>query len=583
MKRNINHIIAAVGMSLSLCAVTSCIEETTPKNLATPGQISSSSKSLEYLANSLPSFLVTWDTYGGDTYTQDWGYPCQMFMRDVLCEDFPMNDNGYNYWSYVEDGTSLRYAYYYPYFYYYTFIKNANNVVSVAKTAVDGGNESAKPYLGQGYGYRAFLYLDLARLYEYRKTGVQSLDDQASQNGNYGITVPIVKETTTKTELANNPCVPFYTMYRFIMHDLDLAEEALDGYARSNKAFMDQSVIYGLKTRLWLTMASRFEQSSEDLAKQIEADKNEDGYGTLGIRTAMDCYAKAAEYAQKAIHSDGYKPMTQEEWMNVKTGFNTANDSWMFGTLVNSKEQINTAAWYTFLGWMCSESTWGMPNYNAYRCIGKALYDKISEKDWRRYSWVNPDDAGEQKDAEGKACVPAGYETQLSASQWANLPAYANLKFRAGSGSNDVLETGLIASLPLMRVEEMYFDYFEAIAHTQSVAAAAQALQNFVNTYRYTDGSYQCDATDMDSFIQALMVQRRIELWGEGLVMFDYKRLNLPVQRNYVGSNYEASYRLNSYSGYVAPWMNYMIPEDEKDRNPAVVLPPNPSGVITAQ
>ena len=297
----------------------------------------------------------------------------------------------------------------------------------------------------------------------------------------------------------------------------------------------------------------------------------------------MDCYAKAAEYAQKAIHSDGYKPLTQAEWTDVKTGFNTANDSWMFGTLVNSKEQINTAAWYTFLGWMCSESTWGMPNYNAYRCIGKALYDKISEKDWRRYSWVNPDDAGEQKDAEGKACVPAGYETQLSASQWANLPAYANLKFRAGSGSNDVLETGLIASLPLMRVEEMYFDYFEAIAHTQSVAAAAQALQNFVNTYRYTDDSYQCEATDMDSFIQALMVQRRIELWGEGLVMFDYKRLNLPVQRNYVGSNYEASYRLNSYSGYVAPWMNYMIPEDEKDRNPAVVLPPNPSGVITAQ
>ena len=224
-----------------------------------------------------------------------------------------------------------------------------------------------------------------------------------------------------------------------------------------------------------------------------------------------------------------------------------------------------------------------MPNYKAYRCIGKALYDKISKKDWRRYSWVNPDDAGEQKDAEGKACVPAGYETQLSASQWANLPAYANLKFRAGSGSNDVLETGLIASLPLMRVEEMYFDYFEAIAHTQSVAAAAQALQNFVNTYRYTDDSYQCEATDMDSFIQALMVQRRIELWGEGLVMFDYKRLNLPVQRNYVGSNYEASYRLNSYSGYVAPWMNYMIPEDEKDRNPAVILPPNPSGAITAQ
>lgn len=583
MKRNINHILTAMGISLTLCSMTSCIEETFPKDQATPGQISSSSKSLEYLANSLPSFLTTWDTYGGDTYTQDWGYPCQMYMRDLLCEDFPMSDNGYNYWSYIEDGTNLRYAYYYPYYYYYNFIKNANNVISTAQKAVEEGNESAKPYLGQGYGYRAFLYLDLSRLYEYGKTGVASLDQDAEKSGVMGVTVPIVKETTTKAELTNNPCAPFYTMYRFIMHDLDMAEEALDGYARSNKAFMDQSVIYGLKTRLWLAMGSRFENSADDLAKQIEADKNEDGYGTLGITSAKDCFAKAAEYAQKAILSDGYKPLTEAEWENTKTGFNTANDSWMFGTLVNSKEQINTSSWYAFLGWMCSECSWGMNSYNSYRCISKALYDQIPEKDWRHYSWVNPQDAGEQTDADGKPCVPAGYQTQLSASEWKKLPAYANLKFRAGSGSNDVLETGLIASLPLMRVEEMYFDYFEAIAHTQGVSAAAKALQDFINTYRYTDGSYKCTATDMDTFIKALMVQRRIELWGEGLVMFDYKRLHLPIQRHYVGSNYESTYQLNSYSGYVAPWMNYLIPEDEKDRNPAVVLAPNPSGAITAQ
>lgn len=583
MKRNINHILATVGVSLALTSLTSCIEETFPKDEATPGQISSSSKSLEYLANSLPSFLTTWNTYGGDTYTQDWGYPCQMYMRDLLCEDFPMSDNGYNYWNYIEDGTDLRYAYYYPYYYYYNFIKNANNVISTAKAAVDGGNDNAKPYLGQGYGYRAFLYLDLARLYEYRKTGVATLDSKAEQQGVYGITVPIVKETTTKTELTNNPCAPFYTMYRFIMHDLDMAEEALDGYARSNKAYMDKSVIYGLKTRLWLTMGSRFEQSADDLAKQIAADNNGDGYGVLGITSAKDCFAKAAEYAQKAINSDGYKPLTEAEWSNTKTGFNTANDSWMFGTLVNSKEQITTDSWYTFLGWMCSECSWGMDTYNSYRCIGKALYDQVPEKDWRHYSWVNPKDAGAQKDEDGKPCVPAGYQTQLSATDWAKLPEYANLKFRAGSGSNDVLETGLIASLPLMRVEEMYFDYFEAIAHTQGVTAAAKALQDFVNTYRYTDDSYKCTATDMDSFIQALMVQRRIELWGEGLVFFDYKRLNLPVQRRYVGSNYESAYQINTNTGYVAPWMNYLIPEDEKDRNPAVVLAPDPSGAIVAQ
>ena len=128
MKRNINHIIAAMGMALGVLSLSSCIEETYPNNQAVPGQISSSSKSLEYLANSLPSFLTTWNTYGGSNYTQDWGYPCQMYMRDLLCEDFPMSDNGYNYWSYTEDGSSLRYAYYYPFYYYYAFIKNANNV-----------------------------------------------------------------------------------------------------------------------------------------------------------------------------------------------------------------------------------------------------------------------------------------------------------------------------------------------------------------------------------------------------------------------------------------------------------------------
>ncbi len=573
MKTNIRHIMMALGVSLSLGSLTGCIEEVTPKDAATPDVINSSSSSLQYLTNSLPSFLTTWDTYGTSGNTQDWGYPCQIYMREVFGEDFPASDNGYNYWSYYEDGSSLRYAYYYPYYYYYTFIKNCNNVISVASSS---SSSDAKHYLGQGYGYRAMLYLDVARLYEYRKTGVTSLDQEAEQLGCYGITVPIVTENTSKTELSNNPCVPFYTMYRFIMHDLDEAETCLQGYTRSNKAFMDASVIYGIKTRLWLTIASRVDQSADDLAKLQEADSNTDGYGVLGITDANYCYAKAAEYAEKAM--SGYVPLTEAEWKNTKTGFNTANDSWIWGTLINSKEQINTNYWNTFLGYMASEPEWGMCNsrYKGYRCISKSLYDKIGKGDWRRSSWVNPDDAGASK-------VPQGYTTSLSDDSWSKLPAYCNLKFRPGSGELTTLETGLIASMPLMRCEEMMFDYIEAIAHTQGVEVAKTELVKFINANRYTDGSYTCSATDMDSFITELMVQRRIELWGEGLVFFDYKRLNLPVTRSYTDSNYASNLQLNSYKGYVAPWMNYMMPETEKDMNPAVIVGPNPSGAISAE
>ncbi len=577
MKINIRHILMTATAAMTLTCVTSCIEETTPNDEATNESISASSESLEYLTNALPSFLTTWCTYGETYYTQDWGYPCQMYMRDLLLNDFPMNDNNWNYWLYTENGESLRYAYYYPYYYYYTFIKNANNVIKVAQTSIDNGSQTAKNYLGQGYGYRAFLYLDLSRLYEYRKTGVDKLDKEAEQTGVIGITVPIVKENTTKTELTNNPCAPFYTMYRFIMTDLNKAEECLSGYTRSNKAYMDKSVIYGLKARLWLEIATRFDKNADDLAKQVAAEGTEDGYDDLGVSTTQQCYEKVIEYTRKAINS-GYTPLTEAEWSDPTTGFNTANNSWMFGTLVNSKEQINELSWYTFLGWMSSESSWGMcsSQYNAYRCIGKSLYDKISDKDWRKYSWVNPKDAG-------ASSVPSGYKTNVTGDKWASMPAYANMKFRPGGGAIDDYETALIASLPLMRIEEMYFDYFEALAHTQGVAAAASALQSWVNTYRYTDGSYKCTATDMDSFIEALMVQRRIELWGEGLVYFDYKRLGLAVVRRYTGSNYASNLQLNSYAGYVAPWMNYMIPEDERDRNPAVILAPNPSGAITVE
>ncbi len=577
MKTNIRHILMTATAALTLTCVTSCIEETTPNDEATNESISASSESLEYLTNSLPTFLTTWCTYGETYYTQDWGYPCQMYMRDLLLNDFPMNDNNWNYWLYTENGESLRYAYYYPYYYYYTFIKNANNVIKVAQTSVEGGSKTAKNYLGQGYGYRAFLYLDLSRLYEYRRTGVETLDKEAEQSGVIGITVPIVKETTTKTELSNNPCAPFYTMYRFIMTDLNKAEECLSGYTRSNKAYMDKSVIYGLKARLWLEIATRFYKNADDLAKQVAAEGSDDGYDDLGISTTQQCYEKVIEYTRKAINS-GYTPLTEAEWSDPTTGFNTANNSWMFGTLINSKEQINELPWYTFLGWMSSESSWGMTSsqYNAYRCIGKSLYDKISDKDWRKTSWVSPKDAG-------ATTVPSAYKTNVTGEKWASMPAYANIKFRPGGGAIDDYQTALIASLPLMRIEEMYFDYIEALAHTQGVAAAASALQSWVNTYRYTDSSYKCTATDMDSFIEALMIQRRIELWGEGLVYFDYKRLGLAVVRHYTGSNYASNLQLNSYAGYVAPWMNYMIPEDERDRNPAVILAPNPSGAITVE
>lgn len=576
MKKNMIRLLGALCAVSSLVLATGCIEETLPKTEATPETIEKSTSSMEYMLNGLSSYFVAYDTWGSSGNTNDWGYPCQLYMREVMGEDFPVYDASYDYWSHIESGSGLRYAAYYSWFYYYKFIKNTNNVIALVP---DPANAETKAVycLGQALGLRAMLYMELSICFEYRTTQVESLNADAQSMGVVGLTVPIVDENTSKTDLNNNPRVPFYTMYRFIMTDLNRAETYLEGYEQATKAHANRAVVYGLKARLWLDMASRFDREPDALAKQMSAEGSSDGYDDIGINSAMDCYAKAAEYARKAI-GGGNTPLTEDQWMNSKTGFNTPQSSWMLGTYVTSKEEVNTGYYYnSFVAQIASEPTWGMPRYgSAFRLISKSLYDKISDSDWRKNSWISPDDAG-------KTEIPEKYRTELKGDAWSRLPAYANLKFRAGSGSISTIETGLIASLPIMRVEEMYFIRFEAIAHTEGVAAAAKEMADFLNTYRYTDGSYNCEATDLDSFITELMVQRRIEFWGEGINFFAYKRLGLPITRNYDGTNWLSSQRLNTKAGYTAPWMNYVLPEYERDNNQGVILNPDPSGTIIAE
>ncbi len=574
MKKNITRL-ALYAASLLVLA-TGCIEETLPKTEATPESIERSTSSMEYMLNGLSSYFMAYDTWGSSGNTNDWGYTCQLYMREVMGEDFPVYDSTYDYWSYIESGSSLRYAAYYTWFYYYKFIKNANNVIALVPDP-DNAETKAVHCLGQALGLRAMLYMELSSCFEYRTTQVESLNADAQSMGVMGLTVPIVDENTSKIDLSSNPRVPFQTMYRFIMTDLNRAEKYLEGYEQVTKAHVNRSVVYGLKARLWLDMASRFDKEPDALAKQTSAEGSSDGYDDLGVSSATECYAKAAEYTRKAI-AGGNNPLTEDQWMNSKTGFNTPQSSWMLGTYVTSKEEVNTGYYYnSFVAQITTEPTWSMARYgNAFRMIGKSLYDKISDSDWRKNSWIAPEDAG-------KTDIPEKYRTELKGDAWSTLPAYSNLKFRAGSGSISTIETGLIASLPIMRVEEMYFILFEATAHTAGVAAAADAMADFLNTYRYTDGSYACEATDLDSFITELMVQRRIEFWGEGINYFAYKRLGLPVTRSYDGTNWLSSQRLNTKAGYTAPWMNYVVPEYERDSNPSVILSPDPSGTIIAQ
>jgi hypothetical protein len=118
-----------------------------------------------------------------------------------------------------------------------------------------------------------------------------------------------------------------------------------------------------------------------------------------------------------------------------------------------------------------------------------------------------------------------------------------------------------------MRVEEMYF--IEAEAH---LTGSADLLTAFMTNYR--DANYVCNATSKEDIIDEIVFQKRVELWGEGHVFFDYKRLNKSVTRGYAGTNHQDASRFNT-NGRPA-WMNISIVITEENNNAALKGYENP-------
>lgn len=543
-------------------------------SVITSDQLSAMSQSQEGLLNGITGYMVTQNSWGSSYYANDWGYPCQMFFRDLLLADIPTYNSTYNYWVSTEEASENRYTPYYTYRFYYDLIHNINNLISVIHP--ESATKTSLQYLGCALTYRAMAYLDIARMFEYKECGIASVDALAEEYGIEGLTIPIVIENMTVKETKNNPRAPFGRMYRFILTDLNKAEKYLEDFTPAEKTLPGLDAVYGLKARLYLEMGTRFEDNPDDLVKQKEADNQTSeeyaGYDKVGVSSAQECFTLAREYARKA--QSGHKPLTEEQWQSTTQGFNTPdnNSSWLWCCTLGSKEQLGAYYW-TFTGCVTTEPDYSMGRaYNAYRLIGSKLFTSIYDSDIRRASWVDPDDAGKAPDR-------SRYQTILSDDEFAALPAYTNFKFRPAQGDKTSYEIGLLVSLPIMRVEEMQFIEIEAAARIEGVATGKTLLENWVNTYRVKDGSYELYTTSLPDFLEKLMVQKRIEFWGEGLCYFDYKRLKMQVRRK-DNTNYEDNYMINSKPGYVAPWFNYYILEYETGINTAVIPNPDTSGCI---
>lgn len=568
MNKNIKY---SLFLALATPLFTSCLQEYLPTNGVTQEQVDEGDKTS--LADAVPAYLNTYSE--NDAY--DIGFAGFNIWRDSSTADMPVYDPTYSYYSYVQTCSWLGSNWALQqtiWLRYYALIQKANLVLQAVNP--DEYPDDITP-AGRAYAFRANAYMELGQWYEYKRTGIAGFDNKAEADGIIGMTVPIVTEKTTEIESRNNPRVPYYKLYRFVLSDLNAAEKCFHATPEpTSKINPGLGVTYGLQARLWLLLGTRFELHPEELSTTLAHEDDQDiPFDKLGISSAKDCFVKAAEYARKAINT-GYSPLSETQWFDPKNGFNTVNNAWMWANVITTNDGLaSNLVWQSWVSYMAPEAAYGTActDYNGYRMIDARLFSQISDSDWRKTTWIAPEDVADPNAFNTKYArgLSIGYDT------WKGFQAYAGFKFHPANGECTTSTVGNAVSIPMMRVEEMYLIEAEAIGRSAGEAAGRALLESFMNSFRTTDGSYKSTGSGIDGFINDLFTQKRIEFWGEGLILWDYKRLEKAIVRGYPGTNFPEQHRYNSLPNYVAPWSTLCIPVSEQNFNPAVILNPDPS------
>jgi len=306
------------------------------------------------------------------------------------------------------------------------------------------------------------------------------------------------------------PAVPMYFAKNEIGKEIDYSRNTVGDILDMIKADLDEAN----------TMLAGFSRTSKMNIDQSVVD------GLLARYCLMiGDWDKAASAAVAA--RNGYPLMDKAE---LYSGFMTlSTPEWLWGFDHNSETQTQYASFFSHI----SNLTPGYAGLNyAPRAIDRRLYDSIPETDYRKGLFNGAD----------------GNTTQEYAG--AQGP-YANLKFGwDGAWTMDYV---------YMRASEMYLIEAEALVRQNKPTEAATALQPFM---ALRDTAWHHTTVSVDE----ILLQRRIELWGEGFAYFDLKRLHRGIDRTYEGTNHRSPDGLLKIAAGDVRW-TYQIPLSEIQEN----------------
>ena len=456
--------------------------------------------------------IYLYDNLGQGNHN-DFGFPSLMLTMDSRGTDLVSEYVGYNWFKHALNYSDLASNYIYTAMYWtamYNQINAANEVIRAYSERKD--DSKFQFYLAQAYAFRAFNYFYLAQLYQQTYVGNED-----------ALCVPIISESNM--DIANTEGCARATVsevYDFILSDLDQSLHLLQQteIERPSKRYVNAEVIYGLRARINMVRGE---------------------------------WQAAAEDAQRIIEAGTATPYTISEVS--KPTFNDINHpAWLWGIDTDETDGPVATALCNWPSHMGSFSN-GYADVSGWRKVSKSLYNAIPSTDVRKGWFLN-----------GQTTSPNLNDEQQEYVVSLGMPAYTQVKF---APYNNELGTSTNASdIPLMRIEEIYLILAEAQAMMGNTAKAVNTLNTFVTTYR--DEAYACNATTAEEVREAVWMQRRIELWGEGHSYFDLMRMKKGVDRR--GAGFGADYVYNIPAGDAA--LIYPIPDREMNSNPNMIQNP---------
>ena len=523
---------------LMLCIFTSCahLMETSPSTDVDKSVILEDDKSIEVAMNGVYSTMYNRLNFVTANAHQCFGNMAVTLAADLMGEDMVQTAEGAGwFWKDYSYETRERYTSkiqrcYFTWKYFYEIINNVNYILSVENTAT-GDKANIQYLMSQAYAVRAFAYFMLIQSYQQTYIGHESAPG-----------VPIYTEPTLSSSKGKGRGT-VQDVYDQILSDISRALVGFQSCGMVQKYIteMDYYATNMLLARVSLVM--------NDWETAISAARE--------VMKKPGCTLLTIEDA--TIEKGLFNP-SDKSWVTGKTPFNSINSSSViWGAKVLTEQSTVYASFFSQMD-ACTNLYYAA---EAPKCISNWLYAQIPDTDIRK-SWWNGD-IGIPVD---KWHYGANINYNQHKFQWADQKSY----------TGDYI---------FMRLEEAYLIEAEAQCRLANYDAAKKALLEigtrrdyaYQSKIRNLSGNEQTFAScgKVQTLMDEILLQRRIELWGETGRIFDILRLKKGWTRTWEinGNPSNHTNTLSKYPEYANFPPDYiecilMIPQTELDNNPNI-------------